>query len=217
MPRVIIPGTPSTRPVPLPNVASTRVIMRQLLSTGRYDTYEFPFAPREVSFEELSGDIVEIARAGRYPHTEYRAPKLQKVSFEFRVADRDTGGIAPIDEQLLKLRQMSLRDAVVQISGLDDLVTYSNRSEGIRYDAAWYRITNFAFRSVQRAISGSSTNGNHKIAIADCALSLVENRNDQLPVITVPRIFYPVDIPVASGGDPGGVPGTDNPQFNNYA
>lgn len=199
-----------------PNYSSARVVLRQLLPEGGVDSFEFPFAPREVSFEDLAGDVVEIARAGRYPHTEYRAPKLQKIAFDFRIADRDTGGIKPVDEQLDKLRTIALRDGVVQISGLDNLITYSNPAQNIRYDAAWYRITNFALRSVQRTVDYQYVGSAHRIAIADCSMTLVENRNDQLPIITVPRLYYNIDFPVVSGGDPGGVPGTDDPR-NNYA
>ena len=44
-----------------------------------YDFY-FPFSPGEISYEQLSNEIVEVPRAGRTPLVMYKSQKLMKLS-----------------------------------------------------------------------------------------------------------------------------------------
>lgn len=186
--------------------ANERVVMRQFIWWGVYDDYEFPFSPRDISYEELAPEIAEVARNQRYPHVEQKSPRLMKVSFDVRIADRESGGIRPIDDQLVKLRNMALRNTGVTFHGLDKLITYrgtGSLASAPQLEQAWYRLTGFSIQSVRREVIAGF---GHSISIADCSFQFVEWRNEVVDFIPVPRLIYPSEVERAAvGSGPGAV------------
>lgn len=206
--------------VDYPNIRSqsrapTPFVMRQLLGFDpratlgyTYQDFEFPYVPREMSFEDLAPEIVELERPGKLPLVERKSPKLAKISFDFRIADRNSQGVVAVDDTLRTLRQLVARGQPVSFIGMDKVVQYQVKMYDNSLSNAWYAITGFSIRTVQRVprlYPGSSgTSDRNAIAIADGSLQLTEQRNPWPTVIQVPRIVYPVDAPIGAGG---GAPG----------
>lgn len=181
---------------------SSPVIMRQFTTFPYTRDWTFDFAPREVTFDNISAEIAEISRVGRYPLASWRNPKLTHVGFEFRVADRESGGRVPVDLRLRALRDMSLSKSPTWFVGFDDLISYQSQY-WYNVISAWF-ISSFSMKVVTR-------DTNNHILVADCAMSLVEIRNPSVPTAVLPIVVYPVDPPktaATSGTSGDGTSGT---------
>lgn len=191
------------------------VTLRQFIwFTAPEETYVFPYAPREIAYEDLAAEIVEVERSQRYPLVEFKSPRLMKISFEVRIANRSSRGKLPIDEDLRKLRYMALRDTNVRITGLDRLVSERAFPWSGSIETAWFKWTSFSITAQQREVLPGI---GHAITQANCAFQFVEWRNEVIQSVPLPRIFYPPEVPSNEGG--GGEPtivGTGTPDRARY-
>lgn len=163
----------------------------------------FPFAPKDISYSNLSSVWTEINRTGRTPVVDWTGFQLLKVSFTFELVARTATDISQprdgfglnfsIDEQINTLRQMATAPYPVSFLNMDTFF-----SKELRYPlytkgrGVEFVITDFAVQSVQRTGSYSGT-GNvsiqpNQISRATCTITLQECPIEQVDIISIPKI-----------------------------
>jgi hypothetical protein len=163
----------------------------------------FPFAPKDVTYSNLSSVWTEISRTGRYPIVDWTNFQLLKVSFTFELVDRNStdpaqprdgfGLYFSIDEKINVLRQMATAPYPVSFLNMDTFF-----SKELRYPlytqgrGVEFVITDFAVQSVQRTPAVSSAGLTsiqpNQISRASCTITLQECPIEQVDIITIPKI-----------------------------
>lgn len=182
----------------------TQVKVKAKLSFyGGYGTREFifPYAPVEVSYTGLSRQYTELNRPGDFALLDSVAPQLMKVSLQFRVADPKTHGQASIQPDLDNLRLISLLPGPILITNMDG---YLSRPIAPTADFLGLRLS--FFRMTELTVNVKRRNRNNEATQADCQMTLTEDRNPYVPVVSLAPIDY-ADQPsrvVGSVGTSGG-------------
>lgn len=151
-----------------------------------YEFY-FPYMPIELSYDNLSDEVVEIARPGTTPIVAFKAHKLMRVSFQFIVTVPLDGLFADIEDSLNLLRKFSTNsNRVVKFFNMDSILEtvekYRNSPSSILSDGPQYfNIADLSISSVRRNQSG-------KITQATVNITLVENQNPVIAVIPIPEL-----------------------------
>lgn len=197
MPRLVIKTpvylrTPSNEA----GYAGASAYMAQMSGASDDYIFRFPYAPVEVSFENMSSEYEEIRRPGDFAFITQKNPQLARVSFEFRIAHRPSNGLQPIHNELEILRSMAADDIPVTVVGLGDW--FFNRSaqrlvvrSGQRAQTL-FRIMEMGITVVRRLP------GTNEPTQANCRVTLIEDRNPIFNVITLPPIVYEPEPPVAT-------------------
>ena len=163
----------------------------------------FPFAPKDISYSNLSSVWTEINRTGRTPVVDWTGFQLLKVSFTFELVARTATDISQprdgfglnfsIDEQINTLRQMATAPYPVSFLNMDTFF-----SKELRYPlytkgrGVEFVITDFAVQSVQRTGSSSGAGNEsiqpNQISRASCTITLQECPIEQVDIISIPKI-----------------------------
>ena len=145
-----------------------------------YDFY-FPYTPQNISFSELSDEVVEIPRAGTTPIVAFKSHRLMKVSFEFLVAVPYDGLLIDVERSLKILRLFSTSShRSVQFFHLDELLM-----GGWRYRNGTANVAP-NFNIVEMSITARQRNSLGKITQAVVNVTLVENQNPNIAVVRIP-------------------------------
>lgn len=142
-------------------------------------TYVFPYLPVEADFSGLPLEYVEIDRPGNQKILASRGMQLQKISFKFVVADRESGGVLPVDDELAFLTRMATRDAPVALAGLGSLIGKRPSDEAYRL----WRIVDMSFSVRRRDMNGNVTQ-------AEVTMTLSEDHNPDIVTALLPKIEY---------------------------
>jgi hypothetical protein len=165
--------------------------------------FVFPFAPKDVTYSNLSSVWTEINRTGRYPIVDWTNFQLLKVSFTFELVDRNStdpaqprdgfGLFYSIDEKINVLRQMATAPYPVSFLNMDTFF-----SKELRYPlytqgrGVEFVITDFAVQSVQRTpaigSAGLTSIQPNQISRASCTITLQECPIEQVDIISIPKI-----------------------------
>ena len=175
-----------------------------------YGTREFifPYAPVEVSYTGLSRQYTELNRPGDFALLDSVAPQLMKVAIQFRVADPKTHGQASIESDLDNLRIISLLTGPILITNMDGYL-----SRPIAPTAEFKGLRLAFFRMTELTVNVKRRNRNNEATQADCQMTLTEDRNPYVPVVSLAPIDYtdqPSRVVGSVGTSGGGV------QFNNF-
>lgn len=178
------------------------VIIRQ--QTPYYlNEYVFPFAPVEVQYSNIARSFKEIPRPGDWAIIDDAGPQLIQAQMQFRISDRVSYGQQPCEDQIEKLRLIGLWAIPCQILGLDSLLSrpglpaVKNATGSFTY----WNILDLSIAVIRRNNSGEATQ-------ADVSLTLIENRNPNVQVVSLPFIdFSDSPQPQAGVPTPGGVGG----------
>jgi hypothetical protein len=180
---------------------STGSKVQTLVPTER--RFVFPFAPKDVSYSNLSSVWTEINRTGRHPIVDWSGFQLLKVSFTFELVDKTSTDAAQprdgfglyysVDEKINLLRQMAIAPYPVSFLNMDTFF-----SKELRYPlftqgrGVEFVITDFAVQSVQRTppsnqgpIEASLPN---QISRASCTMTLQECPIEQVDIVNIPPI-----------------------------
>lgn len=180
---------------------SNGVETMELIPTER--RFVFPFAPKDVTYSNLSSVWTEISRSGRHPIVDWTNFQLLKVSFTFELVDRNStdpgqprdgfGLFYSIDEKINILRQMATAPYPVSFLNMDTFF-----SKELRYPlytqgrGVEFVITDFAVQSVQRtpaqSFGGLSSIQPNQISRASCTITLQECPIEQVDIISIPQI-----------------------------
>ena len=148
-------------------------------------TFNFPFAPKEVSYGSIANTYAQINRPGAFPIIDRTAPQLMTASMQFRVADVESRGSFPIEKELDKLRGMALLPGRLLVGGMDSFLSKPSfptvRWAGANW--AWWRMTDLSIDIVQRTLA-------NKARQANVSLTLTEDRNPWIPTVALPPIVY---------------------------
>lgn len=98
------------------------------------DTFEVPWAPREVSHTNMGEDVTEIERPGRFPELAVKAPKLHKMSFSLTLG-RSLDVSCEWDVARL--------EAIVYVGGWIQIL-YGTKESGL------WKCTGFSYSSIER-------------------------------------------------------------------
>lgn len=183
------------------SVAIRPVTMRQIYN-GQTFTFRFPFAPREVNFDDLNADVMEIENPMRYPNLSQKGLRPTRLSFTVTIAERQSSGLKSVDDELRQLRAMALRDAPVTFTGMDRLLQYQAQLPGeTTLSQSQWRITSLAVKVKYRANTPASVDAvANQIAQADVSLGFTEQRNVAVSAVYLPKLVYPVEFPSGGGG-----------------
>lgn len=150
--------------------------------------YGFPYEPVQVEFSKLSNEYVTIERPGNHPLISWKAPQLGEISFSFLVIDRTSGGTTSIEDDLSFLTRFASLQAPIRFSGATLLSTiirhFGDTSKAPR---AW-RITDFSMTVRRKTVDGEASQ-------AECSITLMEDRNPNISVVSLPAIVYTVTPP----------------------
>lgn len=141
-------------------------------------TYAFPYTPVETEYSALSNEYVQIERPGDYPLIDRKSPQLTQVSLSFLVVDRASHGLLSVDDQLVFLNRFVSLNAPVAFVGMGGLL--GRNTEGAY---RLWRINNFTVSARRKTPDGA-------VSQAECQITLIEDRNPDLPTVTLPRIVY---------------------------
>ena len=167
---------------------STGVVSAKMYQDNTFfklSVFSFPFAPVEISYSNMTQRWNEIERPGDFPILDTAGPSLMKVQMKFRVADKQSNGIASCEPQLNQLRLMAIDSGPVWIVGMD---TYLSRPvfptvTAFGISLARLRITDMGVDIIRR-------NSNNQATQADVSLSLMEDRSPYIPAVQLPAIVY---------------------------
>ena len=152
-----------------------------------YDFY-FPFSPGEISYEQLSNEIVEVPRAGRTPLVMYKSQKLMKLSFEFMLAVPFDGMVESVAGSIELLRQMATNTTrSIQFFNFDDMLTKSLFLSKAPVASFSLTETTNRFFIADLTISSIRRNANNQITNANVSMSFIENRNPDITIVDIPK------------------------------
>jgi hypothetical protein len=195
---------------------SATLWMGAVTSTKTY-RYFFPYAPVQFEFSNLGNEFVQIERPGNHPLLVYKAPKLVQVSFSFLAIDRlniyEKAGEASIEKDLAFLAKMAALDAPIRFSGSTFLTVVARHFGDVSSTPRSWKMTEFSINVRRKTSDGDASQ-------AECSVTLIEDRNPNISVVSLPPIVYTVIPPTkiktpskpSSGsqppGDAGGWTGT---------
>ena len=114
------------------------------------ETLEFPFGPKDLKFDGMAANLVQIARPGKRPLLEKENNKLRQVTFNAVIAVKETGGTTSVIPMLETLEMLAGSGAVcsftygttklgfsVCLTSFSHTVKYRNsEGEPVRVDAS---------------------------------------------------------------------------------
>jgi hypothetical protein len=157
-----------------------------------YDFY-FPFSPGEISYEQLSNEIVEVPRAGRTPLVMYKSQKLMKLSFEFMLAVPFDGMVESVSDSIELLRKMATDTTrSIQFFNFDDMLTKSLFLSKAPVASFSLTETTNRFFIADLTISSIRRNANNQITNANVSMSFIENRNPDITIVNIPKFVKKV-------------------------
>jgi len=149
-------------------------------------TFEFPFGPKEVTYEGASLDFQEIQRPGLKPLLKSVAPKLRRIALSVVLADRSSFGVDSVEGQISLLEEMAQDD-------LD--LSFVHGGVHLGY---LVRMTALTVTSLERTLNGEITR-----AMVD--LNFQESNSLNINVVSLEAITAEPTTPntVDDGGDGG--------------
>jgi hypothetical protein len=172
--------------------------------------FVFPYAPVEVSYTGLARQYTELNRPGDWALLDSISPQLMKVAIQFRVADPNTHGQASIESQLDNLRLISLVPGTIVVTNMD---AYLSRPIAPTVEYLGMRLA--VFRITDLSVNVKRRNRDNEATQADCQLTLTEDRNPYVPVVSLAPIDY-VDQPTRVVGSVGTSGGGGGSEFNSF-
>lgn len=168
--------------------AKANAYMSATISTTTTSTvysYYFPFEPVQIEFTNLANEYVTIERPGLHPLLAFKAPRLTQVTFKFLVVNRSSlmTPDSSIEDDLAYLNRFASLDAPIRFSGATLLSTIVRHFGDASSSPRSWRITEFS-SSVRRKTSGGQANQ------AECSITLIEDRNPNTNIVTLPPIVY---------------------------
>ena len=107
--------------------------------------FEFPFGPKEVTYEGAALDYQEIQRPGLKPILKSIAPKLRRLAMSAVLVDKSSRGIDSIEDQI------SILNSIAQ----DDLdLSFVHGGVHLGY---LVRLTSMTITSLERTLNGETT------------------------------------------------------------
>lgn len=163
------------------------------------NVFEFPFAPREVTYSGIGSQWTEIERAGNYPIVEWQKYQLLKISFNFDVVNRNMDGkdgfgyAYSVEDQLRKLREMATAPYPVTFLNMDiffrDEVRFPqfSRGRGVEFVIAEFSVTSQQ-RTPYQGLNVDQTDQPHQISRATCSMTLQEIPIETVDIVRMPPI-----------------------------
>ena len=151
-----------------------------------YEFY-FPYMPIEISYDNLSDEVVEIARPGTTPIVAFKSHRLMKISFQFIVTVPLDGLFTDVEDSLNLLRKFATNsNRVVKFFNMDSMLEtverYRNSPASILSDGPqFFNIVDLSVSAVRRSTSG-------KITQATVNVTMVENQNPVIATVPIPPI-----------------------------
>lgn len=163
--------------------------MRLIPRTVDETIYEFyfPYMPIEISYDNLSDEVVEIPRPGTTPILAFKSHRLMKISFQFVVTVPSDGLFTDVEDSLNLLRKFSTNsNRVVKFFNMDSIVEtverYRNSPASILSDGPQF------FNIAELSISATRRNTSGKITQATVNVTMIENQNPTIATIPIPPL-----------------------------
>jgi hypothetical protein len=167
-----------------------QVVMTSVRSASNQQMlrFIFPFSPQSVSYRDLAPELTQLQRPGKKPIVAFARQRARQVDLEFLLAVPFDGMSIDIEDDLQLLEDMVASARPVWFYNADSFLASNNYKEGNYNPSFFWSIAEFSFQSVRR-------NRAQKITQATVVLSLVENTNLKIAVVSLPRIKYTTQVP----------------------
>lgn len=170
------------------SLKSLPLILRMRSSVPSEETdFTFPYSPREINIGRLSDEMVQIPRPGTTPIVAFKSHNLMTLDFTALITVPGDGLVQGIDEQIFALRQMASRsDRVFQLINYDVFTNtpfiFRNMSEE--------RVSGLFFSITEMSVDVTRRNVNNNITSANVKISLIENRNPKINIVSIPPLKF---------------------------
>lgn len=152
-----------------------------------YRSFEFPFPPTNLVYQNLNPEWVEINRPGYVSLVGLSKYNLMRIQFEFLIAAPFDGIKYSVEDELVLLRNMANSTEPVFFNGMDSVTSTAIQLPGSSRSAGsgmFFRITDFSITSMRR-------NPKNEITAAQCSIALQEDYSVALNAVSMPAIEYP--------------------------
>jgi hypothetical protein len=168
----------------------SQVVMVSVKSSPFQPDYRFvfPFAPQNVSYKDIAPELSELERPGKKPLVAFSRLRAKKVDLEFLLAVPFDGLHIDIENEIKQLETMVASGRSVWFYNSDSFLALNKSDSQTRNPTFFWSIFDMSFQSVRR-------NRAQKITQASVVLSLVENTNPRVAVVSLPPISYTDDPP----------------------
>jgi phage protein U len=146
-----------------------RAIVTTTYNTGGLKSFEFPYGPKQITYQGSSLEYQEVQRPGLQPLLKSIAPKNRSVTLSSVIGDRESGGCESVEDQLDILHAMARED-------LDCLFIHGGQHLGF-----FVRIVELTVTSRERTLQGAITR-----AVVDITMN--ESRSLNVNVIGLTAI-----------------------------
>ena len=145
-------------------------------------SFEFPFGPKEVTYNDFALEYSEITRPGKKPLMRSLNPKNRTITMNTVVADRASGGTASVEDQL---------DILKQIAGEDYDLTFQHGGVMLPHRV---RMTRLQISSVQRMLNG-------EISQARVDITLRESEPLYVKLVHLAAVLEEPEVPAETAGE----------------
>jgi hypothetical protein len=150
--------------------------------------FVFPFSPQSVSYRDLAPELSELRRPGNKPIVAFSSLKSTRVDLEFLLAVPFDGLHIDIERDIKLLQQMTASGRPVWFYNADSFLASNKSDSKTRNPQFFWSIVDMSFQSVRRNVA-------QKITQATVVLSLIENVNPKIAVVSLPPISYTKNAP----------------------
>lgn len=147
------------------------------------EEFSLPYNPIQLRYGSMGDEISQIPRPGTTPIVAFKNHRLLTVDFQFILAQPGDGLATSVDDKLQILRRFaSSGNRVVSLANFDALTSvphkFRNSFEEARTDGLFFNIVDLGVEVTRR-------NKSNQITQANVSLSLVENRNPKITIVTI--------------------------------
>lgn len=182
--------------------------MQALDTTGGNNVLEFyfPFPPSQVTYDQVSPELAEIQRPGKKPLVLFARDQSTRISFQFLIAVPKDGVFIDVEDSIDTLISIAQSTRPVIFWNIDKFLGAPSSTGSV--EVKFWSIMDLSFESVRR-------NAAQRITSASARISLIENANPSIDIISLPEIEYTDNVPQQAQPS-ANVNDNDPPNFIDY-
>lgn len=150
------------------------------------EEFSLPYNPIQLRYGSLGDEISQIPRPGTTPIVAFKSHRLLTIDFQFVLAQPGDGLATSVDDKLQILRRFAANGhRVISLANFDALTNiphkFRNSFEEARTDGLFFNIVEMGVEVMRR-------NKSNQVTQANVSLSLVENRNPKINIVSIKPI-----------------------------
>lgn len=170
----------------VPAVVPLVIRLHPFAESDILEEFSLPYNPIQLRYGAFGDEITQIPRPGTTPIVAFKSHRLMTLDFTFILAQPGDGLATSVDDKLQILRRFAASGHRVISLGNFDLLTRSphkfrNAFEETRTDGLFFNIVEMSVEVLRR-------NKQNQVSQANITISLVENRNPKINVVSIPPL-----------------------------